>query len=375
MIIDGKAGSFQIQDMPGRLGNPLRDASTDPRVDPRLQLQLKSLGIHVGAKPLTDPRSPVSELTHAWATGTETAFNGLLTAVYTQIAPLPELKVEHHTICINGRDGNEIKLFISRPADESGPLPCVVHMHGGGFALFSNNLINFVRWRDELASRGIAAIGVEMRNTSGALGNTPFPGPLHDCVDGLKYVLNNKAFLQVSNVFTNGESAGGNLSIATALSLKQEGIAGVSGIFASCPMLSNLYHMPEEAKSLSSLRSNSGYFMSNEVLAVMADLYTQGGADDRNPLAWPYWATEEDLKGLPPVIISLNECDPLFSEGEALHAKLKQAGVASELRVVTGTTHGAEQYLQGLVGDIADATLDSLAAFVKIGSQFTNGLA
>ena len=31
----------------------------------------------------------------------------------------------------------------------------------------------------------------------------------------------------------------------------------------------------------------------------------------RNPLAWPSFATREDVEGLPPTVISVNECDPL----------------------------------------------------------------
>ncbi len=38
----------------------------------------------------------------------------------------------------------------------------------------------------------------------------------------------------------------------------------------------------------------------------------------RNPLAWPGFATEEDVKGLVPTIISVNECDPLRDEGVEL---------------------------------------------------------
>ena len=51
-------------------------------------------------------------------------------------------------------------------------------------------------------------------------------------------------------------------------------------------------------------------------LQAMADVYTdESGADDQNPLAWPLCATAEDLSGLPPHVISVNELDPLRDEG------------------------------------------------------------
>jgi acetyl esterase/lipase len=46
----------------------------------------------------------------------------------------------------------------------------------------------------------------------------------------------------------------------------------------------------------------------------------------KNPLAWPYWASQEELKGLPPHVISVNELDPLFDEGISYYRKLLHAG-------------------------------------------------
>ena len=37
--------------------------------------------------------------------------------------------------------------------------------------------------------------------------------------------------------------------------------------------------------------------------------------DERNPLAWPSFATVDDVTGFPPTVINVNECDPLRDEG------------------------------------------------------------
>ena len=60
------------------------------------------------------------------------------------------------------------------------------------------------------------------------------------------------------------------------------------------------------------------------------------------PLAWPGFATVDDLKGLPPVVISVNECDPLRDEGIAFYRRLMAAGVSARCRQVMGTIHGTE---------------------------------
>jgi acetyl esterase len=65
--------------------------------------------------------------------------------------------------------------------------------------------------------------------------------------------------------------------------------------------------------------------------------YLRDEVDRLHPLAAPLRA---ELHGLPPVLIHLAELDPLRSEGEALAAKLRAAGVPVELEIFAGLTHG-----------------------------------
>ena len=55
-------------------------------------------------------------------------------------------------------------------------------------------------------------------------------------------------------------------------------------------------------------------------MAVMATSYD--GIDSINPLAWPLFATIEDLNGLPPHVISVNELDPLRDERLLYYKKM-----------------------------------------------------
>jgi acetyl esterase len=85
--------------------------------------------------------------------------------------------------------------------------------------------------------------------------------------------------------------------------------------------------------------------------------------DARDPLAWPGFASAEDVKGLPPVVISVNECDPLRDEGIAFYRLLLANGVAARCRQSMGTMHGTE-IVPTLCPDIsADAARD-VAGFV-----------
>ena len=64
--------------------------------------------------------------------------------------------------------------------------------------------------------------------------------------------------------------------------------------------------------------------------------------NNRNPLAWPAFATAEDVKGFPPTVISVNECDPLRDEGIGFYRLLLHNGVSARCRQVMGTVHGTE---------------------------------
>merc|ERR1712070_22133 len=98
----------------------------------------------------------------------------------------------------------------------------------------------------------------------------------------------------------------------------------VQGVYSMCPYIAGPadYH----AKSTISMLENQGYFTSTEQLAILAKIYVREGDDATDPLAWPRYASIDDLRGLPPHCISVNELDPLRDEGLDFFHKLVAAG-------------------------------------------------
>ena len=99
--------------------------------------------------------------------------------------------------------------------------------------------------------------------------------------------------------------------LATGMRLSQAGRSNeVKGLYALCPYIAGIWPLPENPSST----ENNG---------IMLDLHNDHGAvvygiedwEKRNPLAWPGFAKEEDVKDLPKTFISVNECDPLRDEG------------------------------------------------------------
>ncbi|KAJ1488247.1 hypothetical protein T484DRAFT_1784026 [Baffinella frigidus] len=90
-------------------------------------------------------------------------------------APPIGVELETRIETITGADGNDIKLFITRPAGTDGtPLPCLYHIHGGGMSVLHAAEPNYVYWRGRLATTG--CVGVEFRNAAGALGTLAMQG-------------------------------------------------------------------------------------------------------------------------------------------------------------------------------------------------------
>ena len=164
------------------------------------------------------------------------------------------------------------------------------------------------------------------------------------CLDIIRYQGNtieydNKEKLGVSKIIVSGESGGGNLTLATTLKAKQdEKLFQIDGVYAQCPYISNEYH--SSINNLPSLIENNGYFLNVNDMAVMATAYD--GVDSKNPLAWPLFASNEDLIGLPPHVISVNELDPLRDEGLLYYKKLLISGVDASSITINGTVHAGD---------------------------------
>merc|ERR1712232_754145 len=263
-----------------------------------------------------------------------------------------------------------VRLDMMRPRGNTEVLPCMYHTHGGGMAFLTAGAGPMRNHQMSVAARGICVIAVEFRNSAGGLAYgpnappAPFPAGINDCMTGLVHIYENKARLRISTIVTSGESGGGNLCVALALLAKRQGRHDlIDGVYACCPFVSGSYTTPPP--SLLSFAENDYRDEMSRFGGMCVSIYTSGQACD-DPIAWPLKASVEDLEGLPPTVISVNEVDPLRDEGLELYRLLRRAGVTARATVVIGTGHA--QDLGGTSCSapfIAAGVLDSLCAFVK----------
>jgi acetyl esterase len=144
--------------------------------------------------------------------------------------------------------------------------------------------------------------------------------------------------IDTARIIVAGESGGGNLTLASGLKLRRDGdLDLVKGLYALCPYIAGQWPAPGCPSSV----ENEG---------ILLHLHDNRGAmgygieafEARDPLAWPSFATEEDVRGFPPTVISVNECDPLRDEGVNFYRLLLAAGVPARCRQIMGTMHGTE---------------------------------
>jgi acetyl esterase/lipase len=339
--------------------------SSDSRIDPRIKA---AFGTMPDAPSLGDVASREVLLAEQQTEAARKAY-AAQTAVFSMmntedVAPSRGLRLTTEQF-VSTPDGNTIKVLFIRP-DTSERVPCVCYLHGGAMQFWSCFDGLYKAWGRLIAAQGVAVAMIDFRNAliaSSAPEVAPFPAGLNDCVSGVKWVHAQAARLRVdpSRIVVAGESGGGNLTLATGLKLLRDGDDGViKGLYAFSPYLAGRWPSPSSPSST----ENNG---------ILLELHNNRGAmaygiealERRDPLAWPGFATDADVKGLPPTVIHVNECDPLRDEGVNFYRLLVKNGVRARCRQLMGTVHAAEIF-PAVCPDVSRDAARDLAAFATL---------
>ena len=340
------------------------DLENDARLDPRVKWALRNVPVTELSD--VDSRERLVEISNspkanALRDKTEALYDTLDT---DEVASSDGLAISVHDVT-SEPDGNTIKIRFVRPEGDA-ELPCVYYIHGGGMQNGSCFGAMYRVWARVLAAQGVAVAMVDFRNCltpSSVPEIEPFPAGLNDCVSGLKWVADNAAELGIdpSRVIVAGESGGGNLTLATGMQLLRDGDLGlISGLYALCPYIAGKWPQDQFPSSI----ENEGILLNlhhNRGTVAYGIEHFEAG----NPLAWPSFATEADVAGLPRTFISVNEADPLRDEGVAFYRLLLAAGVPAQCRMVMGTSHGMDVFT-AVLPDVSRETAASIARFATV---------
>ena len=262
--------------------------------------------------------------------------------------------------------GRKIYCRVYRPVTDR-VLPVLVWFHGGGWVWAS------VETHDRLCREYAAFAGIAVVSVDYALSpEAKFPQAVEECAAVVRHVASNGAEwgLDGSRILVGGDSAGGNLCLAVALLLRDAngqasggpGLGGpvlrgpvLRGIIAYYPVCDSRFDTPSYQAY-----GAGGYGLNRQRMEFYWSVYAAHEGDRSHPLAAVGRAA---LHGLPPVLVHLAELDVLRSEGEALVAKLRAAGVTVEFETFAGLVHGFVR----ATGDVSQAreAMSKAVAFIK----------
>jgi acetyl esterase len=227
-----------------------------------------------------------------------------------------------------------VELRLHRPPEATaGPLPLVLHLHGGGM------VVGTAAMTDNLNARHAAELGALVLSVDYRLApEIPFPGPVSDAYAGLLWAAEHAGEIGADpdRIVVLGESAGGGLAAALALMTRDRGGPRLAGQALVYPMLDHRTGGPECAAS--PVTGEFAWTRPDNVFGWGALRGDYGAEDDR--AGWFSPALAADLSGLPPTWIGVGALDLFLEEDVAYAMRLVRAGVPVELLVLPGAIHG-----------------------------------
>lgn len=348
--------------LPGKLGNPNLTLLEDPRLDPRIRDSYLKIPLF-STPPPSISINPTYEEAIALVEWMDKAMDSREVLGEESMPSFSDITSSKEII--QDKQGRKIELYLDRPKKSDGPIPCIVHFHGGGMSFSSANNPYTVRWRKSLAQQDALVIGVEFATQTLHEGNHPFPAGLNDCAESVIWAHKNRSKLGISSIVITGESGGGNLVLATAIKANKEGwIDAIDGVYSLAPMIIGIYS-PELPPNLASYRENIDYVGNLPLLRNMTKVYDPDDMYGENSLAWPFFAQESELRGLPPHIIVNYELDLIRDDGVVFAQKLRAAGVEATSIVVNGADHVPEIAMPDTIPELTRDRLISIAEFAR----------
>jgi acetyl esterase/lipase len=246
-----------------------------------------------------------------------------------QAAPIEKLPVDERWITVPAEVG-DVNVRIVRPPEADGTLPVIVYMHGGGWVL--GNAETHDRLVRELAvGTGAAVAFVEYERSPEAR----YPVAIEQGYATAQWIVQEGAANQLDpeRMAVAGDSVGGGMTAALALMANERGDVR----FVQQSMY---YPVTDAAMDTGSYEQFAeGYFLTAKGMAWFWDAYLPDLDWRLEPYASPLRASDEQLAGLPPALVIVDEADVLRDEGEAYAGRLRAAGVAVTTVRYDGITH------------------------------------
>ena len=216
---------------------------------------------------------------------------------------------------------------IYTPECVSGAMPVILYFHGGGWVIADKNVYDG-------GARGLSkqaqavVVSVDYRQAP----EHKFPAAWDDALAAYRWVLEKADSLggDAMRIALAGESAGGNLAVATAIAARDAGLPG------PCHVLT-VYPVAQTSLNTESYLENA---IAKPLNRAMVQWFVDKLIRSEDDLKDPRLSlVDANLQGLPPITIINARIDPLRSDGAKLEDALQRAGVPVQRREYEGVAH------------------------------------
>jgi epsilon-lactone hydrolase len=218
----------------------------------------------------------------------------------------------------------------------------MLYLHGGGYVYYARHM-----YQSLIALVTLAAEAQTFALDYRLAPEHPFPAQLEDALAAYRWLL--ETGLAPERLVIAGDSAGGNLTLALLLALRDAGLPFPAVAIGLCPWI-------DLANSGESLTTNAPYDWIEARMAVQWSKWFRQEADACQPLISPLHA---DLKGLPPIYLQAGGAEILHDMIGSFATCAEQQGVPVKLDVWPNMPHDFQAF--------GDMLPESRAALARIG--------
>jgi acetyl esterase/lipase len=221
-------------------------------------------------------------------------------------------------------DGAKVEGVWLRPAGAGDGSAVILYFHGGGYRLMSASADR--PYGSHLAAAcGCRVLSVDYRLAP----EHPFPAAVDDALTAYRWLVG-PGGVAPSKVVVAGDSAGGGLTAALLVAIRDGGLPTPAGGVCLSPWVD----LTNSAETYTT-RAERDTMFSLQSATDASGLYLQGG-DPKHPLASPVFA---DLTGLPPLLIHVGDAEVLLDDARLLAERAEEAGVPVRLEIYDDMPH------------------------------------
>lgn len=209
----------------------------------------------------------------------------------------------------------------------SGPFPVVLYFHGGGW-VFADRKVYDGGARGIAKQANAVVVSVDYRLSP----ENKFPAAHDDGLAAYKWLTSHATSINgdPKRLALAGESAGGNLAVATGIAAQKAGLTAPKHILSVYPVAQ------PSTDTESYLKYSDAIPLNRPMMLWFISQVTTSSEQAKDPRIDLVHA---NLQGLAPVTLINAEIDPLRDDGAQLEQALRSAGVSVERKVYSGVTH------------------------------------